>query len=74
MLKVAVLIWSVLAVAFAGILVMVVLNVPTPAQEDMRAIPIAAAIGAVLAIPASIFVAKRILALTAKPGNGSQGS
>ncbi|MDQ0505491.1 hypothetical protein [Xanthobacter agilis] len=64
MLKLASLIWSILAVAFAGALIIVVLNVPTPAQEDMRAIPIAAAIGALLAIPAAIYVAKRIMALT----------
>lgn len=66
MLKLAILIWSILAVAFAGTLIIVVLNVPTPAQEDMRAIPVAAVIGALLAIPAAIFVARRILALTSK--------
>lgn len=68
MLKVAILIWVILSVAFAGSLVIVVLVVPAAAQADMRMIPIAAAVGALLAIPASIFVAKRILALTAKRG------
>ncbi|MFG1401735.1 hypothetical protein [Xanthobacter sediminis] len=66
MLKVALLIWVILSVAFAGSLVLIVLLVPSPAQTDMRAIPVAAAVGALLAIPASLFVAKRIMALSAK--------
>ncbi|MGQ3674404.1 hypothetical protein ACT6QH_02725 [Xanthobacter sp. TB0139] len=66
MLKLAALIWAILSVTFAGILIMVVLLVPSlNAFQDMRAIPIAAAVGALLAVPASLFVAKRILALTA---------
>ncbi|MGE4373822.1 MAG: hypothetical protein AB7E29_13175 [Xanthobacter sp.] len=66
MLKLAALIWAILAVTFAGILIMVVLLVPgLNAFEDMRAIPVAAAIGAVLAIPAALLVAKRVYALTA---------
>jgi len=68
MVKLAILIWSILAVALAGTLIMIVLNVPTPAQEDMRAIPLAALVGAVLAIPAAIFVTKRILAITKSAG------
>lgn len=64
MLKLAILIWSILAVAFAGTLILIVLVVPAAAQADARAIPIAAAIGAVLAIPAALFVTKRILALS----------
>lgn len=65
-MKLAILIWSILAVAFAGTLIIVVLAMQTTAHEDMRAIPIAAAVGAVLAIPAAIFVSRRILALTQK--------
>ncbi|WP_234050925.1 MULTISPECIES: hypothetical protein [unclassified Xanthobacter] len=68
MLKIASLIWVILSVAFAGSLVILVLAVPSPAQTDMRAIPIAAAVGALLAIPASLFVAKRIIAMTTKRG------
>ncbi len=65
MMKIAVLIWSILAVTFAGMLIMVVLLAPGLNTLDWRAIPIAAAIGAVLAIPAAIFIAKRIYAMTA---------
>ncbi|WP_454915494.1 hypothetical protein [Xanthobacter sediminis] len=68
MLKLAILIWSILAVAFAGALILIVLTMQASAQTDMRAIPIAAAVGVLLAIPAAIFVSKRILALT-KQGN-----
>ncbi|MFG1477909.1 hypothetical protein V5F53_04495 [Xanthobacter sp. V4C-4] len=67
MLKLAILIWSILAVAFAGTLILIVLVVTSTAQADARAIPIAAGIGALLAIPAAIFVSKRILALSS-PG------
>ncbi len=65
MMKIAVLIWSILAVTFAGMLIMVVLLAPGLNTLDWRAIPIAAAIGSVLAIPAALFVAKRIYAMTA---------
>lgn len=66
MLKIAILVWLVLATTLAGVAVMVVLSVPSLAGQDMRLIPIAAGIGALVAIPFSLLVAKRILALTAK--------
>lgn len=65
MMKIAVLIWSILAVTFAGMLIIVVLLAPGLNTLDWRAIPIAAAIGVLLAIPAALFVAKRIYAMTA---------
>ncbi|MFG1378985.1 hypothetical protein [Xanthobacter autotrophicus] len=66
MLKIAILVWLVLATTFAGAAIMFVLAMPSLAGQDMRLIPIAAAIGAVVAIPAAYVVAKRILAVTAK--------
>ncbi|MGQ3673029.1 hypothetical protein ACT6QG_11605 [Xanthobacter sp. TB0136] len=66
MFQIGMLVWSILSVTFAGMLILVVLIVPelTP-TDDMSAIPIAAAIGAVLAIPAAYFVARKVYAMTA---------
>ncbi|MFG1299846.1 hypothetical protein V5F49_08630 [Xanthobacter sp. V3C-3] len=64
MLKVAIIVWLILSVTFAGAAIMVVLAMPSLAGQDMRLIPIAAAIGAVVAIPAAFYVAKRILSAT----------
>lgn len=66
MLKIAVIVWMILSVAFAGAAILFVLATPSLAGQDMRLIPVAAAIGAVVAIPFSVLVAKRILAVTAK--------
>ena len=66
MLKIAILVWLMLATVFAGAAVLTVLALPSLAGQDMRLIPIAAAVGAVVAIPFAVLVAKRILALTAK--------
>lgn len=66
MLKIAIIVWLILSVTFAGAAIMAVLAVPSLAGQDMHLIPIAAAIGAVVAIPAAFVVAKRILAATVK--------
>ena len=66
MLKIAILVWLMLATTLAGAAVLVVLSLPSLAGQDMRLIPIAAGAGAVVAIPFAVLVAKRILALTAK--------
>ncbi|MFG1201273.1 hypothetical protein V5F29_02625 [Xanthobacter aminoxidans] len=65
MLKIAILVWLVLATTFAGAAVLAVLSIPSLAGQDMRLIPIAAGAGAVVAIPFALIIAKRILALTA---------
>ena len=62
MFKIASLIWIMLGTTLAGILVMVVLVVPSLAADTMRLLPIAAAAGAVIAIPVSMMIAKRIQA------------
>lgn len=66
MLKIAILVWLMLATVFAGAAILAVLALPSLAGQDMRLIPIAAGAGAVVAIPFAVLVAKRILALTAK--------
>ncbi|GLI22991.1 hypothetical protein GGQ86_002747 [Xanthobacter flavus] len=66
MLKIAILVWLMLATVFAGAAVLTVLALPSLAGQDMRLIPIAAGVGALIAIPFSVLVAKRILALTAR--------
>lgn len=65
MFKIAIIVWMMAGTVLAGIAVMVVLTVPALAVRDMQYIPIAAAIGFVIAIPVAYLVAKRISALTA---------
>ncbi len=65
MLKLAVLIWLVLGITLAGAGVMVVVAVPELFNDGMQLIPIAAAIGAVVAIPFAYLIARRIYLATA---------
>jgi hypothetical protein len=66
MLKIAIIIWMIAGTVLAGIAIMAVLTVPSLAVHDMQYIPIAAAVGFVVAIPVAYLVAKRITALTAR--------
>lgn len=66
MLKLAALIWMMLGITLAGILVVVIVTVPSLYAQGMRLIPIAAAVGFVLAIPAAIVIAKRIESATVR--------
>ncbi len=66
MLKLAVLIWMMLGITLAGILVIVIVTVPSLYAQGMRLIPIAAAVGFALAVPASIVIAKKIESATAR--------
>jgi uncharacterized membrane protein YdbT with pleckstrin-like domain len=61
MAKVATLIWIMLGITFAGILGTIILAVPSLSQEAAETLPWAALLGFVLAIPASIVIAKKIL-------------
>lgn len=63
MLKLASMIFTILGTSFAGIGVLIVLIVPSLSSQDRLAIPIAALIGAALALPCSWIVAKRIMGL-----------
>jgi hypothetical protein len=64
MLKIAVLVWLMLGVTFAGAALTVVLAVPSLSAGAMKLLPIVSLVGFVVAIPASIYVAKKILAVT----------
>lgn len=68
MLKIAILMWVILSTTFAGAGILALLSTPSLGGQDMRLIPIVAAVGALLAVPVSVFVAKRILAVTAPRG------
>lgn len=62
--KVAVLIWIMLGITFAGIFGTVILATPSLAREAAETLPWAALAGFIVAIPASIVVAKKILEQT----------
>jgi hypothetical protein len=64
MFKIAVLVWLMLGVTFAGAALTVVLAVPSLSADAMKLLPIVSLVGFVVAIPASMFVAKKILAVT----------
>ncbi len=66
MLKIAIIVWMMAGTVLAGFAIIGVLSVPTLAAHDTQNIPIAALIGAVVAIPVAYVVAKRIAALTAR--------
>lgn len=68
MLKIAILVWMVLGVTLAGSLIVAVVAVPGLQGQDMNLIPLVAAAGFVIAIPAALLIAKKINALTAPRG------
>jgi len=62
--KLAVLIWIMLGITVAGVFGLVVLAVPMLARDAAELLPWAALAGFIVAIPASVIVAKRILAVS----------
>jgi hypothetical protein len=64
MLKIAVLVWIMLGTTLAGIALTLTLTVPALQPNAMKLLPIFSLAGFVIAIPASVVVAKKILALT----------
>ncbi len=64
MFKIAVLVWIMLGTVFAGIALTLTLTVPALQGNAMKMLPIFSLVGFVIAIPASVVVAKKILALT----------
>ncbi|RAI41121.1 hypothetical protein [Rhodoplanes roseus] len=66
MMKLAVLIWMMLGITLAGALVVVVVSIPSLYNQGMSLIPIVAAVGFVLAVPAAILIARKIDQATAK--------
>lgn len=72
MLKLASMIFTMLGTTLAGIGVLIVLTVPSLSTQDRLGIPIAALIGAAIALPLSWLVAKRIMALQKTIGTSVQ--
>ncbi|MDC7787474.1 hypothetical protein PQJ75_09355 [Rhodoplanes sp. TEM] len=66
MLKLAVLVWMMLGTTLAGALVVVIVSVPSLYNQGMSLIPIAAAAGFVLAVPAAFLIARKIDQATAR--------
>lgn len=64
MFRLSILIWIIAGTTLAGIAVTVVLLIPSIQGQQMKYIPIAAAIGAILAIPVSLMAAKAIRSRT----------
>lgn len=64
MLKIALLVHIILTTVLMGALVIVIVSVPGLYDQGMKLIPAAAAVGFIAAIPLSVVVSKRILALT----------
>jgi len=65
MAKLASIVWIVLGITFAGAFGVVILSVPALSVDAPRLLPLAALAGFLAAIPASVVVARRILAETA---------
>ena len=64
MVKLAVIFHLLGATVLAGIFMLVVLATPSLVEQAFRYIPIAVVLGIVLAIPPSIWAAKKVLAQT----------
>jgi hypothetical protein len=64
MAKVAVLVHLILMTVLVGALVIAIVSIPSLYDQAMRLIPIAALVGFVAAIPASIWISRRILEQT----------
>lgn len=60
MIKVAAVLWIVIATVLAGSALLIVLTVPSLASEAVKLIPIVCGAALLLAMPVSFFIAKRI--------------
>jgi hypothetical protein len=61
MLRLATLLWALVGTTLAGTFILAVVSIPAFASQGMRLIPMAAAAGAVLAVPVAVVVARLIL-------------
>ena len=64
MWKIATLVWIVLGATLAGCGLMVVVSIPSLNDQGMKLIPYAAAAGFIVAIPLSLWVAAKMMAIT----------
>lgn len=62
--KIAVLIWIVMGITIAGVFGTVILATPALANEAAELLPWAALAGFIVAIPASVVIARKILAVS----------
>jgi hypothetical protein len=62
--KIAVLIWIVMGITFAGVFGTVILATPALSNEAAELLPWAALAGFIVAIPASVVIARKILAVS----------
>ncbi len=60
MFRIAAIVWIMLSVTLAGIALLVVVTVPSLNEQAATLIPIACGVAAVIAIPLSYIVARRI--------------
>jgi hypothetical protein len=70
MLRVAAVLWIVIGTSLAGSALIVILTVPQLADQAMMLIPIVCGVAAVLAMPVSWVIAKRIQARLQPPALG----
>jgi hypothetical protein len=61
MLRLAVLLWLLIGITFAGSFILGILSVPVIAVQAMRVIPFAAVAGFAIAIPLAVLVARAIV-------------
>jgi hypothetical protein len=66
MIRVAMILWGVVATTLAGMLIVVVLTVPSLAAHDAKLILPAVLIGCVLAMPISYLISKKLHEITKK--------
>lgn len=64
MARIVILVHMMVGTTLAGLLILATLIVPSLAEQGMKLIPLAAGIGFVAAIPASIWISRRILQQT----------
>ncbi|OYW54524.1 MAG: hypothetical protein B7Y80_05525 [Hyphomicrobium sp. 32-62-53] len=62
--KLALLMWIVTGIVFAGVFGLVILATPALSNEAAELLPWAALAGFVVAIPASVVIARKILAVS----------
>ena len=66
MMTLALVLWAVAGTTLAGIFIIVVLVVPSLAEQDAKLILPAALLGALVAVPISYVIARKITSVTQK--------
>ena len=66
MMRLALVLWAVAATTLAGIFIIIVLVVPSLAEQDAKLILPAALLGPLVAVPISYAIAKKLTSVTEK--------